>query len=282
MLKAFYEALQHSGNNSFLSRVFHEEGFKSPYHFHPEYELTLIIEGEGKRYVGSNMADFTAGDLVLLGTGLPHCWKLEGSPYKKEPGAIVIQFTYDFLGESFFSKAELVKVKKLLQKSSSGMVFAKKIRARVQAQMIALADEKNNFRRLIGLLQILQQLATSKEYVLLDQQSNFAEQSHLDQERINAVLAYLVENFRTRLSLNKAAEVAGMTPNALCKYFKKITRKTFMETAIEYRLNYAAQLLVQTDMPVSSICFDSGFGDVSHFNKMFKSRMQLSPLSYRK
>ncbi|MES1160243.1 MAG: helix-turn-helix domain-containing protein, partial [Bacteroidota bacterium] len=72
------------------------------------------------------------------------------------------------------------------------------------------------------------------------------------------------------------------TPNAFCRYFKKITRKTFMETVIEYRLNYATHQLIQTDKPISAICFDSGFGDISHFYKMFRSRMQLSPLNYRR
>jgi len=102
------------------------------------------------------------------------------------------------------------------------------------------------------------------------------------QERINPVFAYLVENFRQSVSLYKAASVANMTPNAFCKYFKKITRKTFMETIIEYRLNYATQQLIQSDKPISEIAFESGFGDVSHFYKMFKVKMGLSPLNYRK
>jgi AraC-like DNA-binding protein len=84
------------------------------------------------------------------------------------------------------------------------------------------------------------------------------------------------------VTLEGAASIANMTPNAFCKYFKKATRKTFMETVIEYRLNYATQQLVQTDKPISEISFDSGFGDVSHFYKMFKSKMQVSPLNYRK
>jgi len=55
-----------------------------------------------------------------------------------------------------------------------------------------------------------------------------------------------------------------------------------METIIEYRLNYATQQLVQTDKQISEISFDSGFGDVSHFYKTFKTKMRLSPLNYRK
>ena len=148
--------------------------------------------------------------------------------------------------------------------------------------MSSLASEKNNFRMLMNLLEVLQRLALSNDYILLDQQRSVAEQSKAEQERINPVFAYLVENFRGQVSLDEASNIANMTPNAFCKYFKKITRKTFMETVIEYRLNYATQQLVQTDKPISDISYESGFGDVSHFYKMFKHRMHQSPLNYRK
>lgn len=283
MIKASYEVLQPANGHSFLLRKFGKAAFDAPYHFHEEFELTYIVRGNGKRYVGSHMEDFVSGDLVLLGSNLPHCWKLEAdNPGEVEASAIVIQFNANFLGEDFFNKAELLGIKKLFQKSASGMRFYSGIGHIVNRGMKVLAEEKNNFRLLIGLLEILQRLAISNDYLLLDQQRSVAEQSRAEQERINPVFAYLVENFRGQISLDEASGIANMTPNAFCKYFKKITRKTFMETVIEYRLNYATQQLVQTDKPISQISFDSGFGDVSHFYKMFKHKMHQSPLNYRK
>ncbi|GEP98482.1 AraC family transcriptional regulator [Chitinophaga cymbidii] len=279
MLKASYEVLQPAGNSSFLLRTFGKTGFAAPYHFHPEYELTWIVKGSGKRYAGSNMADFSDGDLVLLGPHVPHCWKLQ--PDAKTARSIVIQFTPDFLGNGFFDKAELAGIHQLFHRSGSGIQFIKRTRAAVQEQIKELTEEKNNFKKLIRLLEILQQLAVSKEYALLDQQRLIAELSPANQARISPIFAYLVENFRKEISLNEAAAIASMTPNAFCKYFKRITRKTFMETVIEYRINYATQQLIQSDKTISDICFDSGFGDISHFYKTFKSRMQLSPLHYR-
>jgi len=279
MLKASYEVLQPPGNHSFLVRIFGKTGFAAPYHFHPEYELTWIVKGSGKRYAGSNMADFSEGDLVLLGPHVPHCWKLQ--PGVSSARSIVIQFNADFLGNDFFSKAELANIHQLFQRSSSGIQFLKRTQALVQEQLKQLTLEKNNFKQLIRLLEILQQLAVSKEYVLLDQHPLTAELSPANQARIHPIFAYLVEHFRREVSLNKAAAIAGMTPNAFCKYFKRITRKTFMETVIEYRINYATQQLIQSDKSISDICFDSGFGDISHFYKMFKAKMQVSPLHYR-
>ena len=279
MLKASYEVLQPPGNHSFLVRTFGKTGFSAPYHFHPEYELTWIVKGSGKRYAGSNMAGFTDGDLVLLGPHVPHCWKLQPDGKKSVARSVVIQFSPNFLGNDFFNKAELLNIHQLFQRSSSGIQFMKGTKA--QELIKELTEEKNNFKQLIRLLEILQQLAVSKEYVLLDQQRLTAEISPANQARINPIFAYLVENFRREVSLNKAAAIAGMTPNAFCKYFKRITRKTFMETVIEYRINYATQQLIQSDKTISDICYDSGFGDISHFYKMFKAKMQVSPLHYR-
>lgn len=283
MIKASYEILQPVRGQSFLIRKFDKSAFNAPYHFHPEYELTCILKGSGKRYVGSHMEDFAAGDLVLLGPNLPHCWKLEpGGEMQEDASAIVIQFDAAFLGDEFFNKMEMQHIRKLFQKTGCGVSFNAETRLAVNCGMLALTTEKNSFKLLIGLLEILQRLASSKDHLLLDHKQVIAERTVAEQERINPVFAYLVENFRQQVSLDRAAAIAHMTTNAFCKYFKKITRKTFMETIIEYRLNYAIQQLVQTDKPISAIAFDSGFGDVSHFYKMFKVKMQLSPLNYRK
>jgi AraC-like DNA-binding protein len=282
MIKASFEILQPGTRQSFLVRKFDKTAFDGPYHFHPEYELTSIIKGTGKRYVGSNMQDFFAGDLVLLGPNLPHCWKQEAGSEQTEAGAIVVQFNEDFLGADFFNKPELQDVKKLFQRAGSGISFNSETQTHINRRLATLAGGSNNFDMMIALLEILQQLAISNNYALLDQNQSVAARTTAEQERINPVYAYLVENFRRQVSLNTAASIANMTPNAFCKYFKKITRKTFMETIIEYRLNYATQQLGKTDKPISEISFDSGFGDVSHFYKMFKLKMNISPLNYRK
>ena len=283
MIKASYEILQPASGQSFLLRRFDSFAFDAPYHFHAEYELTYILEGAGKRYVGSHMENFTSGDLVLIGPNLPHCWKLDpGRDTQNPASAIVIQFDGAFLGDDFFNKNELQHIKRLFQKSGSGISFNGDTQRIVNQSLLALSEEESSFRMLIGLLEALQRLAQSTEYTLLDQNQVIAERSLAEQERINPVFAYVVENFRQQVSLEHAAGIANMTTNAFCKYFKKITRKTFMETIIEYRLNYAIQQLVQTDKPISVIAFESGFGDVSHFYKMFKVKMNLSPLNYRK
>lgn len=283
MLKASCEVLNPTNGQSFLLRRFNKTAFDAPYHFHTEYELTTILEGRGKRFIGNHMADYEEGDLILLGPQLPHCWKLDPGHHTPKVGsAIVVQFTNDFMGVDFFEKAEFTGIKHLLQNSGCGISFNSKTQQLIQQQLLKLVEQPSNFRIFMGLMDILQSLSATTDYHLLDEQNTIAEKSANEQERINAVYAYLVENFREQVSLEKAAAIAHMTPSAFCKYFKKVTRKTFMETVIHYRLNYATQQLIQTDKSISEISFDSGFGDVSHFYKMFRSKMQLSPLHYRK
>ena len=281
MSKASFEIITSAKKGSYFIRKFDKKGFTAPFHFHPEYELTCITEGAGKRFVGNNMAGFQSNDLVFLGSNLPHCWKLD-SPKNTKASSIVIQFNYDFLGEPFFESVEMAVIKKLLKRSQAGIRFRGSTRETVRKLMLQALDEKDDFKKLMILLEILNKLSTTKECNLLNKKNLVKDPSGNNRERINKVFAYIVDNFHEEISLPHASSVIGMTPNAFCKYFKKITRKTFMETVIDYRVNFATQLLTETDKTIADICFESGFGDMSHFYKMFASRMEMSPLNYRK
>lgn len=281
MSKASFEIITSSTKESFLIRRFDKKGFAAPFHFHPEYELTYITEGKGKRFVGNNMAGFQNDDLVLIGSNLPHCWKI--NPLKNyKAGSLVIQFNYDFLGKEFFQSPEMNLIQKLLIKSASGIEFRGKIKEHVKERILSVLNEKDNFKKVMTLLEILNKLSVTREYTLLNKKNTVPIHSDNNRERINKVFAYLVDHFRDEISLNEASKIIGMTPNAFCKYFKKLTRKTFIETVIEYRINFATQQLIETDKSIADVCFESGFRDMSHFYKMFTSRMEISPLNYRK
>ena len=281
MLKASFEIITAAKRESFVIKKFDKKGFDAPFHFHPELELTLITEGKGKRFVGNNMTGFENSDLVLMGPNLPHCWKLSGAR-KDKASSIVIQFNYDFLGNDFFNSPEMSQIQKLIKRSESGIEFSGKLKQEIREQMDLLFTEKNHFKKLIMMLEILNRLSVSKDYVLLNKKNSVLVHSDDNRVRINKVFAYIVENFHDEVFLNKAASIIGMTPNAFCKFFKKMTRKTFMETVINYRINFATQQLTETDKTIADICFESGFRDISHFYKTFSSHMQISPHNYRK
>ena len=279
-MKPAFESLSASELHSFLVRKFEEKSFSAPYHFHPEYELTFILSGRGKRYVGANMNDFYPGDFVLLGSNLPHCWKTEGAKPKEKSSSVVVQFRKEFLGADFFSKPELTKVLQLLQKSSNGLHFTGNMEW-YEKKMLQLFEEKNRCRKVILLLNLLHELSLTKTYQLLEKQQSPTALSPAEQQRIHIAMAYIVEHFKNDITLAGAASAVNMTPQAFCKYFKKLTRKTFMEAVTDYRIDYAAQQLIHTNHSISQIGFDSGFNDISNFHKTFKARMQLSPMTYR-
>ena len=72
-----------------------------------------------------------------------------------------------------------------------------------------------------------------------------------------------------------------MTPSSVCKFIKKITKKTYSDLLIETRINEACKLLSDTDKYVSEICYLSGFKNLSGFNRSFKRIMHVTPKNYR-
>ncbi len=283
MIKPLFESINAQNDNSFSIRVFEQEAFTSPYHYHPEFELTLIYEGSGKRYVGNHMDHFNKGDLVFLGPNLPHCWKTD--PYIKgeiNACSIVVQFTNDFLGQDFFNKPELSDIQKLLVRSQSGIIYNRSIVPEITRDLKNLGKEEMSFKKLHILLEVLHKLSITTNFTLLNPVTHIPIQSGGNLERINKVFSYIIDNFKTNVCLDEVAQLACMTPNAFCKYFKKVTHKTFIEVVVEYRLNYATTQLIHTNKSVAQICFDCGFNDVAHFIRMFKSKMEVSPLQYKK
>lgn len=277
MQKATPEILPNGNRQSFLYRKFGNEAFSAPFHYHQEYELTWIVKGYGKRFIGNRMEDFLENDFVLIGPNQPHCWKLDGSV--RSAVAIVIQFNHDFLGTAFFEKPEFESIQAMLNASLSGLMFTL-----AKPQMVALKAIGNaqGARRILLLLDLLLTLSKqpSKSIGTAALYGNAADAA--ETKRINVVMAYIVENFKQNISLEAVADIANLTPNAFCKYFKRVTRKTFMDTVIQYRLNHASQQLIHTDDPVSAIAVTSGFNDLSYFHKVFKAKLGVSPLAYRK
>jgi len=280
-LKASFESIKASSLTSFIARRFEEDSFSAPYHFHPEYELTLIVKGSGKRYVGSHMNDYLAGDLVLLGSNLPHCWKTTKAGKDEKSISIVIQFQQTFLGEGFFAAPETKNILRLLNNSGHGILFNGNT-TDVQKKMEDTISERDPFKQLMTVLSILNELAVTGEHVYLDSQIAYPALSLNEKERIHAAMGYIVENFQNNISLKTAAAKVNMTPGAFCKYFKKMTRKTFIGVVNDYRVDFAIGQLVSTEKSIVEVGFESGFNDISNFYKTFKDRTKLSPLSYRK
>jgi len=287
-MKASLERLSEDMQSPFMLKEVVQSRFDAPYHFHPEFELTLIIAGEGKRFVGNQITDFRSGDLVLLGSNLPHCWQNHRTDWlgqeedPKAAQALVLHFNRDLLGEGFLDSASCQTVRHLLEKAKGGLSIQGPTQDRVARDLLML-KELAPFPRLIAFLQILHSLtlAGSDVQVIDSSEGNYT-LSPVDLERINRVYAYVIANYTREVHLDEVAHLANMTETAFCRYFKKVTRKTFVEMVTEFRIKHACQMLRTSAKTMVEICFESGFGNLSHFNKQFKLNMNMPPLQYRK
>ncbi len=268
-------------NTSFLFEKISLSYFDAPYHSHSEYELTLILKSEGKRFVGSHVANFSEGDLVLVGPNVPHCWKNDGMGFENSSQAIVIQFKPSFLGYDFLGLPELQPVRLLLEKAKTGIQIHSSIRQRVAKEIIFLTNVPP-IQKLLGLIDILNTIATSGEYTAIESQLTIQELPKADLDKITKIYAYVVSNYTQEVHLDTVAYLANMTETAFCRYFKRITGKTFLDLVTEFRISHACDLLINSDKQVAEVCFESGFGNISHFNKQFKTVTGYSPLHYKK
>ncbi|WP_421987026.1 AraC family transcriptional regulator [Roseivirga sp.] len=267
--------------SSFLVRRYSSscEHILANWHFHPELELVYVNSGSGKRHIGKHMSYFNDGELVLIGSYLPHYGFTDR--FSGNKSETVVQFKQDFLGPAFFDIPEMDSVKQLLELAKKGLTFHGETKDKVGAKIEALAWE-NQYGRLIGLLSILKDLSDSQDYEVLNAEGVALAVDAKENDRMNVIYSHIRTNFKDHISLDDMADKVSMTVPAFCRYFKKISRKTFTKFVNEYRVVHASKLLAETSMAITEVSFESGFNNFSHFNKSFKSFTGKSPSEYRK
>lgn len=278
-MKAIFEQVAASPKASFLHKYFEAPIFDAPFHFHPQMELTWIVKGSGMRYVGRSVQEFKEGDLVLLGSNLPHCWINQKT--EDMVAAHVIQFKEDFLGTDFFNLPEMESIKTLMEQSKSGFVISKPTSATIQEKIQQLSTSPP-VKRIYCLLEILEVLASSVDLTLLDESMVKLNQDLPHIERFNKVISYLIQNYKQDIHLEHLAELVHMTPSSFCRFFKGVMKKTLIEVVMEFRIKHACYLLATTDLNISQVAMESGFGDLPYFNRRFKKMMGCNPSTYKR
>lgn len=278
-MKAKLEQLpQKKENQSFLCYEVNAASFEFLWHYHPEYELTYIIKGKGKRLVGDSYESFSEGDFVLLGPNLPHTWISEEKG-KENCRAIVIQFTQVFV-EQLFKFPEMTAFEKLFAKAARGLQF-KSSKNKSCVSLLQQMVERNELSRFPLLLQLFE-LFLPKKTTLLASAKYKAMKGNENQQRINKVFLYVEKEFKEKVSLKKAASIVHLSESAFCKFFKRASGKTFSDYTNEIRIAYACELLIETDKLIGDIAFECGFESVTYFNRVFLKKKKLRPVFYRK
>ena len=98
---------------------------------------------------------------------------------------------------------------------------------------------------------------------------------------IRKALFYLQNHFREPIDLRTIAGIANLAPHYFSELFHTQVGKTFQDYLVALRISLAGKLLRSTRMPVTEICFQSGMGSISQFDRAFKRQFGCSPRTYR-
>ncbi|MGI8950699.1 MAG: AraC family transcriptional regulator [Chitinophagaceae bacterium] len=258
--------------------------FNAPFHFHSEFELVYIIESFGKRIIGDTIENFKEGDLVFLGSNLPHVWLCDELYHEKKPDkkarSIVIYFDRNIFSEIFYELKETQKINKLFEAASRGIKITGNKQIEIAAKMHELMHKKN-FERIICFLEILHSISIAEEVEYINNKVYPDNKKRSYSDRLAEVCKYINTNFKNKIMLKDVAAIAHLTPPSFCRLFKNRLNKNFVEYLNEVRISQACKYLIDTDWDVSQIAYACGFKTVSNFNKLFKLNTKFAPGEYR-
>jgi AraC-like DNA-binding protein len=273
-----------SATGSFTAYERSDGEFPFNWHYHPEFELTLITDSEGQRMVGDGICDYRTGDLALLGPNLPHSyrsWSADTTSPKLHR-AIVIQFRKECFGDHFFELPEMKSVSQMLQRSAVGLAFGHTNTGREVADRIREILSLPPANRLVLLISVLVELAAEPGAMAISTETLLPLCHVEDQRRIDHICSYIHQHFDQEIDFAELARAAHLSQAALCRFFRRATGRTITTYINQVRIGAAAQLLANSDLSVLDIGFRVGFGNYSNFNRQFKSIRGVTPLSLRR
>ncbi|MDX1758614.1 MAG: AraC family transcriptional regulator [Arenibacter algicola] len=272
-------------SHAFVAKLLRQPNFDPIWHFHPEYQLFMVLKGGGTRFIGDHVKHFKEGDITFTGPNLPHMWRSDNEGYAVEDSlwseGIVVYFHEDFIGQSLLQKEEMIKLRQLFHKSLRGLDVTGKA-AKSIGTMLTKLVHLEGMESVLELFKILNCIANTTETISLASPGYTNSLKEADTERMNNVHAYVMKNFKSKIELSTVASLANMTPTSFSRYFKIHANKTFSEFLSEIRIGYACKLLIENKMNIGQACYESGFQTLSNFNKQFKAITKRTPLSYKK
>lgn len=258
--------------------------FLKIWHYHPELEMVVVLKSKGTRFIGDSIKKFQPNDVVLIGKNLPHMWLNDPKYFQEDKNlmaeAVAIHFREDFLGDAFLQLSEMKPIAELFKKAENGIQFRNVPKALRQA-IITLNDE-TDFNKTHQFLGILHQLALHEDIKFLAS-SGYVASLKLEEPKLsNKVIAYIFKNFNKDMDLVTVAKLVNMNPSAFSRSFKRVHRKTFSKYINEIRIGYACKLLMENELNIAAIAYESGFNNLSNFNRQFKIIKKMSPSVYLK
>ena len=283
-MKAALEKSPIPVSRAYIAKLLNEPVFDPHWHFHSEYQIFMVLKGNGTRFIGDSVKPFKTGDITFTGSNLPHLWRSDQEQEQDQNIAwskgVVIYFKEDFLGDNFLRTQEAIRLKNLFDKSLRGMEFTGQTAMKLQKMILELVTLEG-LDGILHLLNILKTISQTEDYNLLASPGYTNTLREADTERMYMVYAYVMKNFKNKIALSKVAEMTNMTPTSFSRYFKVHANKSFTQFVSEIRIGHACKLLIEKKKNISSACYESGFQTLSNFNKQFKTITKRTPRQYK-
>ena len=280
-MKPIFKKVDSKSEGAFVARIDQFAQFYNKWHFHPELELTHIVKGRGTRFVGDNIEFFQDGDLILVGANLPHVWKNQNKESELSV-ARVVQFLPNFMGDDVLKLVEFKNIQKLLIKSSFGLKIEGEVKILILGFLNKLFKTEDPLERIILIIKMLDCLGTSDETIPISKSLFLVELDKQNKDRLNRVIDYTITNFASKIMLEDVASISNMSVSNFCKFFKVRVKKTYVQYLTEVRIGMSCKMLIENQLSINRIAYDSGFVNISNFNRAFKLNKNMTPFSYRK
>ncbi|MCX6326771.1 MAG: AraC family transcriptional regulator [Bacteroidia bacterium] len=283
-MTAFFEKIIEKKDESFYIGIFQDNLEKSTWHYHNNFEISFITEGSGKRIVGDSIEEFQPGDLAFIGPNLPHVWiadKDTRTPSKRTLEMVILQFTSNVLSPQLLTFPEFSNIKRALALSEKGIQIIGHTLNEVSEIMLQLPYLKS-FERMLHFFMLMDIIGRSDTNKQLASREYLRGRFTTGNKRMEAIHEYLMKNYREDVSLEKLAGMVNMAEGSLCRFFKMNMGITIFEYLNKIKIEFACKLLMDQNHSMTEVCFDSGFNNLSHFNKQFKKNTGVSPSEYRK
>jgi AraC-like DNA-binding protein len=255
------------------------------WHYHGELELIYIKKGTGTQFIGDSISNFKSGDVVLVGSNLPHFWQFDPLYFTidtPEPVEVyVIHFSRDFWGETFLALPENIEIARVIERSRQGLRIKGDAKETI-ANKITKITEAHTPRKLLYLIEVLLDIAEAKKTEYLASFGFKPDFADSEKDRIQSIYNYTITNYTKKIDLAEIATVAKISRNSFCKFFKSRTGKTYSLFTNEIRVGHACRLLIENKMNVKEISYECGFHNFASFHKCFKQITGMTPLKYQK
>jgi AraC-like DNA-binding protein len=283
-MPAYLEKIRLKEDESFFIGVFQDNLEKSSWHYHNNYEISFITEGTGKRIVADSIEDFHPGDLVFLGPSLPHVWIAEkGSigPSSRTLEMVFLQFTTAVLPAQVLELPEFKHIKRALNLSERGIQITGQTLNEVSEIMLQL-PYLGHLERMMQFFRLMDIIGKSGSNVGLASDEYLKKRFTSSNKRIEAIHNYLMKNYREEVNLAGLAELVSMAEGSLCRFFRMETGVTVFEYLNRLKVDFACKLLMDAELSITDVSLDSGFNNLSHFNKQFRKHAGMTPMEYRR